>query len=226
MGFPRRNLVMWMFAALLILAAGMFPLQAVIGQGASETAWKASFLAVVFAVTALTVKFTRGLHWQALTLVSLMGVALWAYHFPKIGVDFMPPLDEGTMMDMPVTAPRVSLTQVADDLKARDALLRGFPEVASVIGKAGRASTPTDPAPWTWSKPSSTFGRGNCGPSAFSPSRMPNGRRGPCCRPWRPAATSARRSTPTTATAWSTTPPRKPWRLRRGDARVGPVALQ
>ena len=39
---PRRNLVMWMFAALLILAAGMFPLQAVIGQGASETAWKTS----------------------------------------------------------------------------------------------------------------------------------------------------------------------------------------
>ena len=37
---PRRNLVMWMFAALLILAAGMFPLQAVVGQGASETAWQ------------------------------------------------------------------------------------------------------------------------------------------------------------------------------------------
>src|SRR5207249_9107294 len=64
----------------------------------------------------------------------------------KIGVDFIPPLDEGTLMDMPVTAPRVSLTQAADDLKARDALLRGFPEVESVIGKAGRADTPTDPA--------------------------------------------------------------------------------
>src|SRR3954452_587384 len=45
---PRRNLVMWFFAAMLILAAGMFPLQAVMGQGASETAWKTSFLAVFF----------------------------------------------------------------------------------------------------------------------------------------------------------------------------------
>ena len=40
---PRRNLVMWMFAALLVLAAGMFPLQAIVGQGASETAWKTTF---------------------------------------------------------------------------------------------------------------------------------------------------------------------------------------
>src|SRR5206468_5974694 len=49
--------------------------------------------------------------------------------------------------DMPVTVPRASVTQVADDLKHRDGLLRGFPEVESVIGKAGRADTPTDPAP-------------------------------------------------------------------------------
>ncbi len=59
----------------------------------------------------------------------------------------MPALDEGTTLDMPVTVPRASVTQAADDLKARDALLRGFPEVESVIGKAGRADTPTDPAP-------------------------------------------------------------------------------
>src|SRR5262245_14011538 len=59
----------------------------------------------------------------------------------------MPALDEGSTLDMPVTVPRASITQVADDLKARDALLRGFPEVESVIGKAGRADTPTDPAP-------------------------------------------------------------------------------
>ena len=50
-------------------------------------------------------------------------------------------------MDMPVTVPRASVTETADDLKTRDALLRGFPEVESVIGKSGRADTPTDPAP-------------------------------------------------------------------------------
>ena len=48
---------------------------------------------------------------------------------------------------MPITVPRASITQAADDLKARDALLRGFPEVESVIGKAGRADTPTVPPP-------------------------------------------------------------------------------
>ena len=48
---------------------------------------------------------------------------------------------------MPVTVPRASVTETADDLKARDALLRGFPEVESVVGKAGRADTPTDPSP-------------------------------------------------------------------------------
>jgi len=144
---PRRNLVMWMFAALLILAAGLFPLQAIFGQGASETAWKVCFLLVLAVATGLTVLLTRGVVWQATALVSLVVLGLWAFHFPKIGVAFMPPLDEGTTLDMPVTWPRVSVTQAADDLKHRDGLLRGFPEVESVIGKAGRADTPTDPAP-------------------------------------------------------------------------------
>src|SRR5262249_62105097 len=60
---------------------------------------------------------------------------------------FLPPLDEGGVMDLPITVPRASITQAADDLKHRDGLLRGFPEVESVIGKSGRADTPTDPAP-------------------------------------------------------------------------------
>ncbi|OYW24471.1 MAG: hypothetical protein B7Z55_02080 [Planctomycetales bacterium 12-60-4] len=138
---------MWSFAVLLILASGMFPLQAIIGQGASEVAWKSAYLTVFAVVVSLTVVATRGWHWQMLSCVTLTAIALWAYHFPKIGVAFMPALDEGTTLDMPVTVPRASVTQAADDLKARDALLRGFPEVESVIGKAGRADTPTDPAP-------------------------------------------------------------------------------
>ena len=145
---PRRNLVMWGLAASLIVAAGIFPLQAVIGLGASERAWKNMFLAAFFLVTALTVFFTHGLNWQILSLTSLTLVALWAFHItPKIGVTFMPMLDEGTTLDMPVTVPRASITQAGDDLKARNALIRGFPEIESVIGKAGRADTATDPAP-------------------------------------------------------------------------------
>jgi Cu/Ag efflux pump CusA len=144
---PRRNLVMWSFAALLILAVGMFPLQAVVGLGASHYYWEIAFFAVLAIVTFLTVVMLRGLLWQVLGFVSLVFLGLVAYHFPKIGVEFMPALNEGTLMDMPVTVPRLGLAQAVDDLKARDALLRGFPEVESVIGKAGRADTPTDPAP-------------------------------------------------------------------------------
>ena len=80
--------------------------------------------------------------------VGLLGLALWADgSMTRLGGEFMPPLDEGTLLDMPVTVPRASVTQASDDLKARDALLRSFPEVESVVGKAGRAETPTDPAP-------------------------------------------------------------------------------
>jgi copper/silver efflux system protein len=143
----RFNLVMWAFAALLIVAAGLFPLQAVFGLGAAEHAWKLIFLGAFAFVTVLTVKFTRGLLWQCFALVSLTFLGLVAWHFPKIGVSFMPMLDEGTTLEMPVTVPRVGVTQAADDLKARNALIRGFPEVESVVGKAGRAETATDPAP-------------------------------------------------------------------------------
>ncbi len=79
---PRRNLVMWAFAALLILAAGLFPLQALFGLGASDDAWRTMFfLARSALVTVLTVLFTRGLRWQVLSLVTLVaprpvGVAL------------------------------------------------------------------------------------------------------------------------------------------------------
>jgi Cu/Ag efflux pump CusA len=65
----------------------------------------------------------------------------------RLGREFMPALDEGTIMDMPTSVPRMSVTQAAEDLKTRDALLRSFPEVTLVVGKAGRAETATDPSP-------------------------------------------------------------------------------
>lgn len=77
--------------------------------------------------------------------VILLGVG-W-HQARQLGKEFMPPLDEGSILDMPITAPRVSVTQVADDLKVRDAIIREMPEVEMVVGKAGRADTPTDPSP-------------------------------------------------------------------------------
>ena len=94
-----------------------------------------------------TILFIVGTRWQVVSFVTLAALALTAYHFPKIGTDYMPPLDEGSILDMPVTVPRVSVTEATDDSKARDALLRRFPEVEMIVGKAGRADTPTDPSP-------------------------------------------------------------------------------
>lgn len=65
----------------------------------------------------------------------------------RLGREFMPDLDEGSILDMPTSVPRISVTQVTQDLMARDAVLRMFPEVVSVVGKAGRAETATDPSP-------------------------------------------------------------------------------
>jgi copper/silver efflux system protein len=64
-----------------------------------------------------------------------------------VGNEFMPPLDEGTLMFMPVSANAISLTEAVAIMKKQDAVLRSFPEVAAVIGKVGRVDSPLDPAP-------------------------------------------------------------------------------
>jgi Cu(I)/Ag(I) efflux system membrane protein CusA/SilA len=74
-------------------------------------------------------------------------VSVGLFFARHLGREFMPPLDEGSIMDMPVTSPRASVTETADDLKARDALLRALPEIESIVGKSGRAETATDPSP-------------------------------------------------------------------------------
>ena len=79
----------------------------------------------------------------------LSGAQDWlnAHVASGIGREFMPPLDEGTLMFMPVTSNQVSLTQAVEIMKTQDEVLRRFPEVASVVGKVGRAESPLDPAP-------------------------------------------------------------------------------
>ena len=67
--------------------------------------------------------------------------------FEKIGSEFMPPLDEGSLLYMPVTVPGISVTEAQRVLQIQDKILKSFPEVERVFGKAGRAETATDPAP-------------------------------------------------------------------------------
>jgi copper/silver efflux system protein len=80
--------------------------------------------------------------------MSLLVLALWAQSTMRpIGLAMRLPLDEGMVMDMPITLPRMNVSQASDDLKARNMQLCRFPEVQMVIGKAGRAETAFDPAP-------------------------------------------------------------------------------
>jgi Cu(I)/Ag(I) efflux system membrane protein CusA/SilA len=80
-----------------------------------------------------------------LASVALMVATYWP--FSKLGSEFMPPLDEGTMFYMPVTVPSISIEQARRVLQAQDVLLKRIPEVEHVFGKAGRADSATDPAP-------------------------------------------------------------------------------
>ena len=89
---------------------------------------------------------TRRAEAAAIALLLILALVADASMKP-LGTQIRLPLDEGMVMDMPITVPRASVTQSADDLKARDMVLCRFPEVAMVVGKAGRAETPFDPAP-------------------------------------------------------------------------------
>ena len=74
-------------------------------------------------------------------------VALTLYPLSKLGSEFMPPLNEGDLLYMPTTMPGLSITEAKNVLQQTDRILRTFPEVEYVFGKAGRAETATDPAP-------------------------------------------------------------------------------
>jgi Cu(I)/Ag(I) efflux system membrane protein CusA/SilA len=76
-------------------------------------------------------------------------VAITVPVFKRLGSEFMPPLDEGVMLYMPTTLPGISVTEAARLLQVQDRVLRTFPEVERVFGKAGRAETSTDPAPFS-----------------------------------------------------------------------------
>ncbi|MBI5384796.1 MAG: efflux RND transporter permease subunit [Verrucomicrobia bacterium] len=67
--------------------------------------------------------------------------------YQKLGSEFMPPLNEGTILYMPTTLPTVSITEATRLMQIQDRILKQFPEVVSVHGKAGKSETATDPAP-------------------------------------------------------------------------------
>ena len=74
-------------------------------------------------------------------------IALTAFPLSRLGSEFMPSLWEGDLLYMPTTMPGISITQAKNILQQTDRIIRTFPEVENVFGKAGRAETATDPAP-------------------------------------------------------------------------------
>ncbi|HEV2720726.1 MAG TPA: efflux RND transporter permease subunit, partial [Thermoanaerobaculia bacterium] len=88
-------------------------------------------------------------HPRAVVASALLVVLLTIPAYKKLGHEFMPPLNEGSILYMPTTLPGISVAQAQDLLQRQDQLLRTFPEVERVFGKAGRAETATDPAPFS-----------------------------------------------------------------------------
>jgi len=88
------------------------------------------------------------LHAKTLTIAAAIAVlAVTVYPAQRIGSEFMPTLNEGTLFYMPTTLPGLSITKAAELLQTQNKIIKSFPEVESVWGKAGRAATATDPAP-------------------------------------------------------------------------------
>jgi len=92
------------------------------------------------------VNFVLRFRWLTLGLALLL-LGLTYIPFSQLGKEFMPPLNEGTLLYMPTAIPGISITEATKVLQIQDRILRKFPEVESVFGKAGEADTPTDPAP-------------------------------------------------------------------------------
>ena len=80
-------------------------------------------------------------------LLALVVLGISFYPASKLGSEFMPTLNEGTLFYMPASLPGMSITKAAELLQTQNKIIKSFPEVSSVYGKAGRANTATDPAP-------------------------------------------------------------------------------
>jgi len=88
------------------------------------------------------------MRWKKMTIVlAVLALGVSVYPASKLGSEFMPTLNEGTLLYMPASLPGMSITKAAELMQTQNKIIKSFPEVTSVYGKAGRANTATDPAP-------------------------------------------------------------------------------
>jgi Cu(I)/Ag(I) efflux system membrane protein CusA/SilA len=78
---------------------------------------------------------------------AVLALLITIFPYKRLGSEFMPPLNEGTLLYMPTAVPGMSITEATKILQIQDRQLRKIPEAVTVFGKAGQADTPTDPAP-------------------------------------------------------------------------------
>lgn len=131
----RPAVVWWVMAVILCLGAGFL----------KNPVWGS--LSLAFGV-GIVLAMVPGVLKKAGLIASIALIAFVAdTRFRKLGSEFKPELNEGSIMDMPSASPRIAMAQAVDDVMLRDRIIRGFPEVEQVVGKIGRADTATDPSP-------------------------------------------------------------------------------
>jgi Cu(I)/Ag(I) efflux system membrane protein CusA/SilA len=86
-------------------------------------------------------------HRMLTVIAAVLVLAISIYPVTRIGSEFMPTLNEGTLLYMPVSLPSMSITKAGEVIQLQDKIIKSFPEVDTVFGKSGRANTATDPAP-------------------------------------------------------------------------------
>ncbi|HEY8666203.1 MAG TPA: efflux RND transporter permease subunit, partial [Tepidisphaeraceae bacterium] len=149
LGVRQTGWTMWLVVAALVAT---FVLAGLAAENAAITLphalheslrWGIWIAVGAFLILAMTLK-----HWRTVAVASLLVVAFLAdTRFRKLGGEFMPSLNEGSILDMPTSAPRIAMAQALDDVMVRDRLIRSMPEVEQAVGKVGRADTATDPSP-------------------------------------------------------------------------------
>jgi Cu(I)/Ag(I) efflux system membrane protein CusA/SilA len=141
-----KNLAIAMSAVLAItLIPALLPLL-IRGRMLSEQRHPVSWL--LQRLYAPVLRLALRLRW-VVVLLALGGMLTVLPAFQRLGSEFMPPLYEGTILYMPTTLPGLSVTAATQLLQQMDRTLKSFPEVERVFGKAGRAETSTDPAPFS-----------------------------------------------------------------------------
>jgi Cu(I)/Ag(I) efflux system membrane protein CusA/SilA len=113
--------------------------------------YKTAFLSLPFAMLCFGILAWQGFapfyRWLPEFVKETQTASFFANRFPGLGKEFLPTLDEGSYLYMPVTMPHASIGEVLDILQREDTAIQAIPEVESVVGKLGRAETALDPAP-------------------------------------------------------------------------------